>query len=52
MLVVSQTAPCPKCENPKAFFMQLQIRSAHEPSKFHVALDVGVLAKTEVVKGR
>ncbi|CEH19145.1 dna-directed rna polymerase iii subunit rpc10 [Ceraceosorus bombacis] len=24
-------APCPKCENPKAFFLQIQIRSADEP---------------------
>lgn len=31
--VDSTDAPCPKCENPKAFFMQLQIRSADEPSK-------------------
>ncbi|EPQ27845.1 uncharacterized protein PFL1_04589 [Pseudozyma flocculosa PF-1] len=29
--VDSTDAPCPKCENPKAFFMQLQIRSADEP---------------------
>ncbi|CAO1632593.1 unnamed protein product [Parajaminaea phylloscopi] len=29
--VDSTDAPCPKCENPKAYFMQLQIRSADEP---------------------
>ncbi|KAJ9475016.1 DNA-directed RNA polymerase III subunit RPC10 [Pseudozyma hubeiensis] len=29
--VDSIDVPCPKCENPKAFFMQLQIRSADEP---------------------
>lgn len=27
------TAPCPKCENAKAFFLQIQIRSADEPSE-------------------
>ena len=32
-LLCLMVAPCPKCENPKAFFMQLQIRSADEPSK-------------------
>lgn len=31
-LPLPDTAPCPKCENPKAFFMQVQIRSADEPS--------------------
>lgn len=31
--VDSTDAPCPKCENPKAYFMQLQIRSADEPSE-------------------
>lgn len=25
---------CPKCENDKAYFMQIQIRSADEPSMF------------------
>ncbi|PWN20624.1 putative Rpc11-DNA-directed RNA polymerase III subunit C11 [Microstroma glucosiphilum] len=29
--VDSTDTPCPKCENPRAFFMQLQIRSADEP---------------------
>ncbi|GAC93211.1 hypothetical protein PHSY_000774 [Pseudozyma hubeiensis SY62] len=35
--MVRYTVPCPKCENPKAFFMQLQIRSADEPMSVHTA---------------
>jgi len=31
--VDSTDATCPKCDNAKAYFMQLQIRSADEPSK-------------------
>ncbi|ETS60282.1 hypothetical protein PaG_05833 [Moesziomyces aphidis] len=37
--VDSADAPCPKCENPKAFFMQLQIRSADEPTRILSARD-------------
>ncbi|RUP49350.1 putative Rpc11-DNA-directed RNA polymerase III subunit C11 [Jimgerdemannia flammicorona] len=29
--VDSTEAPCPKCEHPRAYFMQIQIRSADEP---------------------
>lgn len=32
--VDSTDAACPKCDNPRAFFMQLQIRSADEPSAY------------------
>jgi DNA-directed RNA polymerase III subunit RPC11 len=30
--VDSTDAVCPKCENTRAYFMQIQIRSADEPS--------------------
>ncbi|KAJ1501885.1 DNA-directed RNA polymerase III subunit RPC10 [Coelomomyces lativittatus] len=29
--VDSIDVPCPKCEHPRAYFMQIQIRSADEP---------------------
>uniref|UniRef100_A0A670JGD7 DNA-directed RNA polymerase III subunit RPC10 n=1 Tax=Podarcis muralis TaxID=64176 RepID=A0A670JGD7_PODMU len=29
--VDSTAEPCPKCEHPRAYFMQLQTRSADEP---------------------
>jgi len=32
--VDSTDTACPKCDNPRAFFMQLQIRSADEPSTY------------------
>lgn len=31
-LLTSPLATCPKCENGRAYFMQIQIRSADEPS--------------------
>lgn len=46
-------APCPKCENPKAFFMQLQIRSADEPSKLRTTMakkEAGELTIVGVLK--
>ena len=33
------SATCPKCDNGRAYFMQLQIRSADEPSTFLIRFD-------------
>lgn len=32
-------ATCPKCDNSRAYFMQLQIRSADEPSMYKAVMD-------------
>ncbi|EDP43532.1 hypothetical protein MGL_1745 [Malassezia globosa CBS 7966] len=39
--VDSTDATCPKCDNGRAYFMQLQIRSADEPSTFLIRFGFG-----------
>lgn len=34
LTLTDRLATCPKCENNRAYFMQLQIRSADEPSAY------------------
>ena len=37
--MANMLATCPKCDNSRAYFMQLQIRSADEPSMYKTIMD-------------
>ncbi len=45
--VDSTEVPCPKCEHDRAYFMQIQIRSADEPSESQLSRMVSICPTLE-----